>query len=195
MGKLSGILRIRILERDHYTCVYCGARPPDVTLEVDHILPRIDGGRDVATNLVTACRRCNNGKRTNLIALPEGYVPGDLPQRFGRMFQRRALGLPTERIVPLDLAPRVACDECGTRADTAHFLPWIAQAPSHVAFKDVWLACPAHDFGGYWIYLRDLDDPRKQFTMRDHLRAKNGGPLFLMRLDERLAGAPLREAV
>lgn len=74
MGKLSGWTRIRILERDRYTCVYCGRRPPEVMLEVDHVVPRVLGGLSDGTNLVTACRECNNGKRAGLISLPDTVV-------------------------------------------------------------------------------------------------------------------------
>jgi hypothetical protein len=60
-------LRFRILERDHFTCQYCGRHAPDVELQVDHFWPRAHGGEDVEDNLVTACRDCNNGKRANLL--------------------------------------------------------------------------------------------------------------------------------
>lgn len=56
-------LRIRILERDAFTCQYCGAQAPDVRLEVDHVIPRSKGGADEPLNLVTACAPCNRGKR------------------------------------------------------------------------------------------------------------------------------------
>lgn len=79
MSKLNGALRIRILERDGYACVYCGRRPPEVTLQVDHVMPRVHGGRDEATNLVTACFDCNNGKRADLVTLPDTVVLAPLP--------------------------------------------------------------------------------------------------------------------
>lgn len=88
MGKLNGWLRIRILERDGFQCVYCGRRPPEVALEVDHVLARSRGGTDDATNLVTACRECNNGKRAGLIALPEGVILAAIPTRLQRSVQR-----------------------------------------------------------------------------------------------------------
>lgn len=45
-------------------------------------MPRARGGRDEATNLVTACRDCNNGKRADLIDLPDYVVlaPLDVPR-------------------------------------------------------------------------------------------------------------------
>lgn len=57
-----------ILERDAFRCVYCGRSSVEdgVTLHVDHVVPRISGGADVAGNMVTACKECNlskSGKR------------------------------------------------------------------------------------------------------------------------------------
>ena len=56
-------LRWDVLKRNHYKCVKCGARPPDVELEVDHILPVSRGGTNDLTNLRTLCRPCNQGKK------------------------------------------------------------------------------------------------------------------------------------
>lgn len=55
-------IRYEVFERDGYTCQYCGAKAPDVTLHVDHIVPVSDGGTDDLSNLVTACEYCNLGK-------------------------------------------------------------------------------------------------------------------------------------
>ena len=55
-------LRWQILERDKYTCQYCGQSAPDVKLEVDHKVSLADGGTDDPSNLVTSCWSCNNGK-------------------------------------------------------------------------------------------------------------------------------------
>lgn len=59
---VSRRLRFEILRRDGYTCRYCGASAPDVTLTVDHVVPVALGGGDEPNNLVTACRDCNAGK-------------------------------------------------------------------------------------------------------------------------------------
>lgn len=55
-------VRYEVLERDGYTCQYCGAKAPDVALHVDHIVPVAEGGTDDIGNLVTACEYCNTGK-------------------------------------------------------------------------------------------------------------------------------------
>lgn len=59
--------RFEILERDKFTCRYCGKKAPDVVLEVDHIIPVSKGGTNAKTNLITSCRKCNQGKGYKII--------------------------------------------------------------------------------------------------------------------------------
>jgi 5-methylcytosine-specific restriction endonuclease McrA len=54
------LTRKNILRRDGYKCGYCGRG--DITLTVDHIVPKAQGGVDAWENLVTACTVCNNKK-------------------------------------------------------------------------------------------------------------------------------------
>ena len=58
-------LRWQILKRDHFRCVYCGATPDAVYLQVDHIIPVSGGGETTPENLATACGACNLGKGTS----------------------------------------------------------------------------------------------------------------------------------
>lgn len=58
--------RWAILQRDNFTCAYCGARPGNDKLEVDHIVPVSRRGSDHDANLVTACARCNQGKSDSI---------------------------------------------------------------------------------------------------------------------------------
>jgi len=53
-----------ILQRDKFRCVYCGASPglSDTELHVDHIVPQAKGGLSQASNLISACAKCNLGK-------------------------------------------------------------------------------------------------------------------------------------
>ena len=58
-------LRYRVMSRDRFRCVACGASPStrlDCVLHVDHIVPFSRGGRTVAENLRTLCEPCNLGK-------------------------------------------------------------------------------------------------------------------------------------
>jgi 5-methylcytosine-specific restriction endonuclease McrA len=52
--------RRAVHRRDAYTCQYCGVLAARPTL--DHVVPRRLGGGATWTNLVTACRDCNQRK-------------------------------------------------------------------------------------------------------------------------------------
>jgi 5-methylcytosine-specific restriction endonuclease McrA len=51
-----------LFKRDAYLCLYCGGHFPTQQLSRDHVRPFCRGGDDRWTNVVTACRRCNNAK-------------------------------------------------------------------------------------------------------------------------------------
>ena len=51
-----------LFKRDSYLCMYCGLRFHTSLLSRDHVRPFCRGGADIWTNVVTACRRCNNAK-------------------------------------------------------------------------------------------------------------------------------------
>jgi len=54
--------RFEVFKRDRFTCAYCGGKPPEVVLHLDHITPVAKGGDNDPTNLVTSCADCNLGK-------------------------------------------------------------------------------------------------------------------------------------
>ncbi len=51
-----------LFRRDDYICMYCGQRLPASLLSRDHVKPVSQGGLNLWTNVVTACKRCNNHK-------------------------------------------------------------------------------------------------------------------------------------
>lgn len=59
---LSVRTRFEVFKRDDFTCRYCGKKSPDVILEIDHIVPVVEGGTDDPMNLATSCWACNSGK-------------------------------------------------------------------------------------------------------------------------------------
>lgn len=64
-------IRFEVFKRDGFKCQYCGRTPPAVILEIDHINPRAEGGRDCIENYITACFDCNRGKgKRKLDSLP-----------------------------------------------------------------------------------------------------------------------------
>lgn len=59
--------RFYVMYRDKFTCRYCGRKPPEVKLQVDHIISESDGGTVEPENLVAACVDCNTGKGTQSV--------------------------------------------------------------------------------------------------------------------------------
>lgn len=60
-GELAGYeVREYLLEKWHRTCAYCGVQ--NVPLQVEHIVPRANGGSDRVSNLTLACPPCNQKK-------------------------------------------------------------------------------------------------------------------------------------
>jgi 5-methylcytosine-specific restriction endonuclease McrA len=65
----------RILERDRWACMECGRRPPDVALEVGHLISKAQGQFIGMTagelnsdeNLYAVCQECNAGRSTRSI--------------------------------------------------------------------------------------------------------------------------------
>ncbi len=59
---MSKKTRFEVFKRDKFTCQYCGARAPDVLLQIDHVNPVASGGENDILNLITSCPPCNGGK-------------------------------------------------------------------------------------------------------------------------------------
>ena len=70
-----------LFRRDGRLCMYCGGEFAEHGLTRDHVIPLSHGGRDVWSNVVSACRSCNMRKggrtpeqaRMPMLAVP--YVP------------------------------------------------------------------------------------------------------------------------
>jgi 5-methylcytosine-specific restriction endonuclease McrA len=58
--------RQNLFERDDYCCQYCGQTHPAKELNLDHVIPRMHGGRTSWENVVTSCLRCNSRKANRL---------------------------------------------------------------------------------------------------------------------------------
>jgi HNH endonuclease len=68
----------KLFRRDRYICAYCGQRFAQHLLEREHVLPVSRGGNDAWTNVVSACRPCNQAKAAMTpeeARMPLLYVP------------------------------------------------------------------------------------------------------------------------
>ena len=76
-GYVSGTVRYEVLKKAKYKCELCGISADIKALEVDHILPRSNGGSDDITNFQALCYSCNATKRdrddTDLRGIVDSY--------------------------------------------------------------------------------------------------------------------------
>ncbi|MBE3557560.1 MAG: RRXRR domain-containing protein, partial [Firmicutes bacterium] len=71
-GTLFGYeLREYLLEKFGHQCAYCGGASGDDVLNIDHVIPKSRGGSDRVSNLVIACRSCNEAKGNRM---PEKWL-------------------------------------------------------------------------------------------------------------------------
>ena len=54
--------RHNVYNRDNYTCQYCGKTRKSENLNLDHVVPRRQGGESTWTNIVCSCFSCNTKK-------------------------------------------------------------------------------------------------------------------------------------
>jgi len=59
--------RKNVLLRDENKCQYCARHFRESELTLDHVIPRSKGGNSSWTNVVTACKPCNQKKRDFLV--------------------------------------------------------------------------------------------------------------------------------
>lgn len=54
--------RTNVIARDRFTCQYCGEHLPRHRLNVDHVIPKSQGGGSTWENVVCSCVGCNRKK-------------------------------------------------------------------------------------------------------------------------------------
>lgn len=59
---MAKIDRAAVYAKCEGRCAYCGTPIALVDMQVDHVHPKVAGGTDDMSNLVPACRHCNNYK-------------------------------------------------------------------------------------------------------------------------------------
>lgn len=59
---ISGSIQQKMIVRDGFQCMYCGAKMGESLLTIDHFVPLELGGVNDETNYLTACSKCNKRK-------------------------------------------------------------------------------------------------------------------------------------
>ena len=69
--------RYNMYLRDLFECQYCNEVYDFENLTIDHVLPRVEGGKTTWTNCVTACKDYNfkKGSKTNIFPRIKPYKP------------------------------------------------------------------------------------------------------------------------
>jgi hypothetical protein len=108
-------MRFEIFKRDSFTCQYCGRKPPEVMLHVDHILAVANGGGNAEDNLLTSCADCNLGKSAvpmERIKAPINFSAEDKQEKIDQLEAYRAF-LQSERNL-MDTCKNDVCNRWAT---------------------------------------------------------------------------------
>ena len=96
-----------LFKRDGMRCAYCNNVYTHSHLTRDHIHPRVKGGKNTWTNIVTACRPCNSYKGHTLLSVlkwPLNYEPYE-PSRAEILFLKNSNMLNDQCELLLSLIP------------------------------------------------------------------------------------------
>lgn len=52
--------RMKILKKTNGHCAYCGCKIEYNEMQIDHVVPIRNGGKDSEENMLPACRSCNH---------------------------------------------------------------------------------------------------------------------------------------
>lgn len=98
-----------VLNRDNYTCVYCGTESDEATensrkarLSIDHIIPETRGGSASVANLACCCRKCNNEKNDRTPeewGLEPAFLQDGVTYKDGQMSQKNR-DMPVTKSLP-----------------------------------------------------------------------------------------------
>jgi len=83
LRRLGPVHRCALLLRAGMRCTWCGVGLVQATAQLDHVVPRCDGGGDGDDNLVAACEECNQ-RRPAGWATPTEQLSAPVDLRAGR---------------------------------------------------------------------------------------------------------------
>lgn len=90
LPKVSHDLYVQVMERDNWTCHYCGADASQVYIGLDHVIPQIIGGRTTLANLVACCQDCNTLKSDKIDATRMYWRPEHYAEMLRVLIRERA---------------------------------------------------------------------------------------------------------
>lgn len=102
LSKRLGRVARQIKARDGGRCCYCAATTESELragrhMHLDHLVPHVEGGADVATNLVLCCHRCNSVRHDMPLPSWSRYAARHLDLTF----TARAIRARARRALPL----------------------------------------------------------------------------------------------
>jgi CRISPR/Cas system Type II protein with McrA/HNH and RuvC-like nuclease domain len=81
--RLNKKQRRRVYDKTSGHCAYCGCELRIEDMQIDHVVPLHNGGRDAPDNMLPACRSCNHYKGGNYLETFRRYVE-KMPQTLQR---------------------------------------------------------------------------------------------------------------
>lgn len=65
--KIAKLTKFNLKLRDEFVCGYCNKTFSHKSLTIDHVVPKSNGGKFAWSNLVAACKPCNQRKKNTFL--------------------------------------------------------------------------------------------------------------------------------
>lgn len=152
---ISKKLRFEIFSRDGFKCAYCGNKPPDAILEIDHINPVSKGGLNDEMNLITSCFGCNRGKSDKTInSTPNQFLINNdelkLKVEQMQLYQKHLMQIEESKKYLIDLVESKFImffpDRCITDSFKESIYKFIKKLGVEVVIESMLIACKKMDY-------------------------------------------------
>ncbi len=72
--RLTKSERMKIFKKTNGHCAYCGCEITYKEMQIDHVEPIYNGGKDAESNMLPACRSCNHYKGSSSLSTFRRFV-------------------------------------------------------------------------------------------------------------------------
>lgn len=79
-------IRLKVYDKYNGHCAYCGHEITLTEMQVDHITPKRDGGKDEMDNYNPSCRICNHYKRATSLEIWRNYFLKNIIKRLRQVY-------------------------------------------------------------------------------------------------------------